>query len=143
MTLQLKIPVQKSVGASDSVLSIQITHSIAQIKLQASRLERIEAEMTEIMKFNDSVVITISGISFINGGMIFGEIHDIHRFSTPNNLLACASIYPSAYQSGNFQAKNKISKRGSKVIKYALVNAFHNVVKNNATFRTYYDAKMT
>ena len=33
-------------------------------------------------------------------------------------------------------------KRGSKVIRYALVNAAHNVVKNNSTFKAYYDAKM-
>ena len=35
-----------------------------------------------------------------------------------------------------------MSKRGSKVLRYALVNAAHNVVKNNATFKSYYDAKM-
>lgn len=34
-----------------------------------------------------------------------------------------------------------MSKRGSKVLRYALMNATHNVVKNNATFKAYYDAK--
>jgi len=34
-----------------------------------------------------------------------------------------------------------MSKRGSRVLRYALVNAAHNVVKNNATFKAYYDAK--
>lgn len=34
-----------------------------------------------------------------------------------------------------------MSKRGSHVLRYALVNAAHNVVKNNATFKAYYDAK--
>lgn len=36
-----------------------------------------------------------------------------------------------------------MSKRGSKVLRYALINVAHNVVKNNATFKTYYDIKMT
>ena len=35
-----------------------------------------------------------------------------------------------------------MSKRGSKVLRYALMNAAHNVVKNNSTFKAYYDAKM-
>ena len=35
-----------------------------------------------------------------------------------------------------------MSKRGSKVLRYALVNAALNVVKNNATFKDYYEAKM-
>ena len=34
-----------------------------------------------------------------------------------------------------------MSKRGSRVLRYTLVNAAHNVVKNNATFKAYYDAK--
>lgn len=71
--------------------------------------------------------------------MILGEIGDIHRFPTPNKPLAFAGLDPSVYQSGNFQAKRtKIPKRGSRVLRYALVNATHDVVKNNATFKTYY-----
>lgn len=75
--------------------------------------------------------------------MILDEIGDIHRFSCPNKLLAYAGLDPSVYQSGNFKAKKtKMSKRGSKVLRYALINAAHNVVKNNDTFKAYYDAKM-
>ena len=140
---QLRVLAQKSVGASDSALSIQITHTIAQIELLNDQLDKIETEMTEIMKYNDSVIMTIPGIGYINGGMILGEIGDIHRFSSPNKLLAYAGLDPSVYQSGNFQAKKtRMSKRGSKILRYALVNAAHNVVKNNATFEAYYDAKM-
>ena len=133
---------QKSVGANDSAISIQITQTIQQIELLDSQLEKIEAEMTDIMKFNDSVIMTIPGIGYINGGMILGEIGDIHRFSNPNKLLAFAGLDPSVYQSGNFQAKTtRMSKRGSRVLRYALVNAAWNVVRNNATFKAYYDAK--
>jgi transposase len=140
---ELRALAQKSVGASDSALSIQITHTIAQIELLDSQLERVEAEMTEIMEFNDSVIMTIPGVGHINGGMILGEIGDIHRFSNPGKLLAFAGLDPSVYQSGNFQAKHtRMSKRGSRVLRYALINAAHNVVKNNATFKAYYDAKM-
>ena len=143
MAKELRVLAQKSVGACDSALSIQITHSIAQIELLDSQLKQVEAEMTDIMKFNDSVLMTIPGIGSINGGMILGEIGDIHRFASPGKLLAFAGLDPSVYQSGNFQAKRtRMSKRGSRVLRYALMNAAHNVVKNNATFKAYYDAKM-
>lgn len=140
---ELRVLAQKSVGASDSALSIQITHSIAQIELLDSQLNSVEAEMTQIMKFNDSVIMTIPGIGYINGGMILGEIGDIHRFQSPSRLLAFAGLDPSVYQSGNYSAKRtRMSKRGSRVLRYALVNAAHNVVKNNATFKDYYNKKM-
>ena len=139
----LRVLAQKSVGASDSALSIQVTQTVSQIELLDSQLESIEREMTDIMMFHDPIIMTIPGIGYINGGMILGEIGDIHRFSNPNKLLAFAGLDPVVYQSGNFKAtRTRMSKRGSRVLRYALINAAHNVVKNNAVFKAYYDAKM-
>ena len=114
---ELRVLAQKSVGANDSAISIQITQTIQQIELPDSQLDKIEAEMTNIMKFNDSVIMTIPGIGYINGGMILGEIGDIHRFSNPNKLLAFAGLDPSVYQSCNFQDKTtRMSKCDSRVL---------------------------
>lgn len=140
---QLRVLARKSVGSPDSALSIQVVHAIEQIELLDSQLNHVEAEMTDIMKYLDSVIMTIPGIGYINGGMILGEIGDIRRFPGSKQLLAFAGLDPSVYQSGNFQAKRtRMSKRGSKVLRYALMNSAHNVVKNNSTFKAYYDAKM-
>ena len=139
---ELRILAQKSVGINDSSLSIQITHTIEQIELLDSQLFSTELEMANIVTCLHSVIMTIPGIGAVNGGMILGEIGDIHRFSEPKKLLAFAGLDPSVRQSGNFQAsKTRMSKRGSKVLRYALINAAHNVVKNNSTFKAYYDAK--
>ena len=98
--------------------------------------------MANLVTCLHSVIMTIPRIGFINGGMILGEIGDIHRFSEPKKLLAFAGLDPSVHQSGNFQTqRTRMSKRGSRVLRYALINAAHNVVKNNATFKAYYDAK--
>lgn len=140
---ELRVLAQKSVGTCDSALSLQVTQSIEQIELLDKQVQTVESQMEQLVRFQDSVIMTIPGISYINGGMILGEIGDITRFSNPNKLLAFAGLDPSVYQSGNFNASHtKMSKRGSKVLRFALMNAAHNVVKNNATFRTYYDKKM-
>ena len=139
---ELRVLAQKSVGVNDSSLSIQITHTIEQIELLDSQLFHTELEMANLVTCLHSVIMTIPGIGFINGGIILGEIGDIHRFSEPKKLLAFAGLDPSVHQSGNFQAqRTRMSKRGSRVLRYALINAAHNVVKNNATFKAYYDAK--
>lgn len=139
---ELRVLAQKSVGVSDSSLSIQVTQTIEQIELLDRQLFHTELEMANIVTCLHSVIMTIPGIGSTNGGMILGESGDIHRFSTPGKLLAFAGLDPSVYQSGNFQAKKtRMSKRGSLVLRYALMNAAHNVVKNNATFKAYYDAK--
>lgn len=57
-------------------------------------------------------------------------------------MLAFAGLDPCVYQSGNFQVKKtRMSKRGSRTLRYALVNAVWNVVRNNSTFEAYYNAK--
>ena len=140
--LELRVLAQKSVGTADRSLSIQITQSIAQIELLDSQLDAVESEMKDIVTSLDSVIMTIPGIGPINGGMIIGEIGDINRFSKPRKLLAFAGLDPSVYQSGNFIAKKtKMSKRGSSTLRYALMNAAHNIVKYNQTFKEYYDSK--
>lgn len=140
--LELRVLAQKSVGTADRSLSIQITQSIAQIELLDSQLDAVESEMKDIVTSLDSVIMTIPGIGPINGGMIIGEIGDINRFSEPRKLLAFAGLDPSVYQSGNFIAKKtKMSKRGSSALRYALMNAAHNIVKYNQTFKEYYDSK--
>ena len=139
---ELRILARKSVGSSDKALSIQVTQSIEQIQLLDRQLEQVESQMTDIMLGLDSLIMTIPGIGYINGGMIIGEIGDIHRFPSSKQLLAFAGLDPAVYQSGNFRAsRTRMSKRGSRVLRYALINAAHNVVKNNQVFHAYYDAK--
>ena len=142
--VELRVLAQKSVGSSDNSLSIQITQSIEQIELLDRQIELLESEMADIVKSLDSVIMTIPGIGYVNGGMILGEIGDIHRFNSPSQLLAFAGLDPTVYQSGNFEAKNtRMSKRGSRTLRYALVNAAHNVVMCNKTFKAYYDQKIS
>ena len=41
--------------------------------------------------------MTVPDIGYINGGMILGEIGNIHRFSRPGKLLAFAGLDPCVY----------------------------------------------
>jgi transposase len=141
---ELRILAQKSVGCNDSSISTQITQTIELIELLDNQVHDIESEMELIVNSLDSVIMTIPGIGFINGGMILGEIGDITRFSNPSKVLAFSGLDPTVYQSGNFNASHtKMSKRGSRPLRYALINAAHNVVRNNKTFKDYYDQKIS
>ena len=141
---ELRILAQKSVGCNDSSISTQITRIIQLIELLDSQVHDVESEMELIVNSLDSVIMTIPGIGFINGGMILGEIGDITRFSNPSKVLAFSGLDPTVYQSGNFNASHtKMSKRGSRPLRYALINAAHNVVRNNKTFKDYYDQKIS
>ena len=99
----------------------------------------IEATVDEL----DSVIMTVPGIGKLNGAVILGEIGDIKRFSDSSKLLAYAGLAPVINQSGKFNAKRtRMSKRGSKLLRYPLINATWNVSLNNDTIKRYYDSKI-
>ena len=139
----LKSLAASSVGVKNTYISIQITQTIAQIELIESQISELEQIICKAMDELDSVIMTVPGIGKLNGAMILGEIGDIHRFSHPSKLLAYAGLDPVVNQSGKFNAKHtRMSKRGSKVLRYALINAAWNVSLNNDTFKRYYDSKI-
>ena len=141
---ELRILAQKSVGCNDSSISTQITQTIELIELLDRQVHDVESQIELIVNSLDSVIMTIPGIGFINGGMILGEIGDITRFSNPSKVLAFSGLDPTVYQSGNFNASHtRMSKRGSRPLRYALINAAHNIVRNNKTFKDYYDQKVS
>lgn len=140
--IALKSLAKSSVGTGNASVSIQITHSIAQIELLKKQIVELDTAITSIMIETNSIILTIPGIGFINGAMILGEIGDISRFSNPSKLLAYAGLDPTVNQSGKFNAKStRMSKRGSKLLRYALINAAWNVSLNNKTFNDYFTLK--
>jgi Transposase and inactivated derivatives len=142
--VSLKELAAQSVGTKNDTLSLQIKQSIIQIELYTQQLKEVESSIHELMDVIDSVIKTIPGVGTLNGAMILGEIGDIRRFEKPCQLLAYAGLDPSVYQSGNFSAsRTRMSKRGSKLLRYALINAAWQTSLSNKTFKDYFDLKIS
>jgi len=140
--IRLKELASNSVGINNPSLSIQIKHAIDQIELFTGQINEIENLYKSILDSTNSPILTIPGMSYIQAAPILACIGDINRFNHPCQVLAYAGLDPSVIQSGNFNARStRMSKRGSGMLRYALVYSAHNVVKNNSTFRDYYLSK--
>lgn len=66
---------------------------------------------------------TINGIGYFLGLLIVSEIGDINRFLYVKKLCSYAGICPSTYSSGGKTRHGKITKRGSKYLRWALIQA--------------------
>lgn len=138
----LKSLAKSSVGVKNRLSSIQIPHTIAQIELLEQQVSEIDKQIKSLMQELNSVIMTIPGISYIDGTMILGEIGNINRFSKPCKLLASAGLDPPVHQSGNFNASHtRMSKRGSKILRFALINAAWQLTLHDNTFNDYYNLK--
>lgn len=138
----LKSLAKSSVGVKNTYISIQITQTIAQVELLEQQIDELNNTIKEIMQQLDSVIMSVPGIGAIDGAIILGEIGNIDRFDKPCKLLAYAGLDPTVCQSGKFTAKStKMSKRGSKILRYALINAAWQLTLNDKTFNDYYELK--
>ena len=137
--IRLRELAKSSVGIDNPSLSLQIKHAILQIELYSEQIAEVETLYRKILDELDSPILTIPGMSYNQAAVIIGCIGDINRFKHSCQLLAYAGLDPSVIQSGNFQARStRMSKRGSGMLRYALVYSAHNVAKNNKTFNDYY-----
>ena len=133
---------KNSIGIDNPAMCIQIQFLIKQIDLLDTQITSIDSEIKCIMDTLNSKILTVPGIGYTLGAMILSEIGDISKFSNPTKLLAYAGLDPSVKQSGCFCATNtKISKRGSKHLRYAITYASTIIIHNNDTFYQYYTTK--
>ena len=139
----LKRLAKQSVASGSRDMSLQIQLTIPQIRLVEEQVKAGEKQIETIYNALDSVIQTVPGIGTITGAIILSEIGDIKRFSNPGQLIAFAGLDPVVRQSGKFKASStRMSKRGSPLLRFALVQAAWHVADNNETFRAYYQEKL-
>lgn len=139
----LKTLARSSVGVDNPALTLQIRLAIEQVELYSKQIEVTEKQIDDLLLPMESPILTIPGMGHIQAAVILSSLRNIHRFDHPCKVLAFAGLDPVVRQSGNFKARTtRMSKRGNSLLRYALILASHNVVRNNAVFSAYYLKKI-
>jgi transposase len=122
---------------------------VRSIRFNLDELEKIEREISGLMKGLGFQLETMPGIDVVTAAELVAEIGDIHRFPTPDKLARFAGIAPIFAGSGG-KGRNYKSKQGNRVL--------HDIIKNlavrqvavtkgkkeprNPYFFSYYEQKM-
>lgn len=142
--LEIRDAARKSVGTASSATSLEIKHAIQQIQLLKKEIAEIEAKIKEITDAMASPILSIPGIKYRMGAIILAEIGDFSNFDSPDKILAYAGLAPSVHQSGKMNsagAYSHMEKRGSKYLRYALINAAKYVCKWIPEYGSYLEKK--
>lgn len=133
---------RQSIGSYLPAKSLELKHTIKLIYELNEEIAEIDAEIKKIMDIIDSPILSIPGIGINLGAIIIAEIGDFSRFDNPDKILAFAGCSPSTYQSGQLYSSHaKMEKRGSKYLRWALMNAAAYVCKWEPTFDEYLSKK--
>ena len=112
---------KNSIGIDSDILSFQLTQLIKRLKSLNSEIHEYDSMIKSYVDKINSNILTIPGIGYTTAGIILGEIGDISRFQGPDKLTSFCGLDIEVYESGKFKATNhKISKKGSKYLRYAL-----------------------
>ena len=141
--IELRDAARSSIGSEMPAKSLELKHTIHLIGELNSEIKEIEAEIKRIMDEINSPILTIPGISYRMGAMIIAEIGDFSRFDSPDKILAYAGVSPSTYQSGKLgSCYSHMEKRGSRYLRYALINAAKYVSHWDESFNAYLQKKL-
>lgn len=80
-----------------------------------------------------NILLSIPGIAETTATSIIGELGDIRRFQSANQINAFIGIDLRHYESGNFLAKERISKRGNPYARKILFKCIHNIASASHT----------
>lgn len=84
------------------------------------------------------LLMTMPGISFYSALLILSEIGDINRFPSAGHLASYAGLVPSVYSSGGKTRMGRITKTGSKYLRWVLVENSHHAVRGTRRFEELY-----
>ena len=142
--IEIKSLASNSIGLHSIATGFELQQTLrvlSTLYVEIDALDKlIKAQMLQI----NSPILTIPGISFALGSVILSEIGNIDNFANPAKLLAFAGLEPAAYQSGNFVAnQTSMVKRGSKYLRWAILQAALLASQYDPTFKAYATKKLS
>ena len=141
--LEIRNAARTSVGSTSATTSLELRQTIRLIREYDALIGEIEASIQQLMNEIDPPIISIKGIGFRMGSIILAEVGDFSRFSNPDKVLAYAGLSPSTYQSGQLESSHsKMEKRGSRYLRYAIIQATKYVCRWEPVFAEYLAKKL-
>lgn len=139
---EIREAARRSISTYLPAKSLELKHTINLVRELTIEIDEIETEIKKIMDAIDSPILSIPGISYAIGSMIVSEIGDFSRFDSPDKILAYAGCSPTTYQSGQLYSSHAtMEKRGSKYLRWALMNAARYVCSWEPTYAAYLEKK--
>lgn len=139
---EIREAARRSISTYPPAKSLELRHTIKLIRELNAEVAEIETEIKNIMDSIDTPTLSVPGISYALGAVIVSEVGDFSRFDNPDKLLAFAGCSPSTYQSGQIYSTHaKMEKRGSKYLRWALMNAARYVCSWEPTYAAYFEKK--
>src|SRR4051794_5977956 len=114
-------------------------HLRGQLKDLAAQLKRFAAEAPTAEAEARAVLKTIPGVGPVTIDVVVSELGDVGRFGNAKKACAYAGLVPAVRASGGKAKELGITKAGSPLLRWALVEASWRLVRRSARWRSIYE----
>ena len=136
--LEIRELASRSIGLDSQATGFELRQAIRLVQGVQEEIDALDDEIGKVMREIDSPVLSIPGVGYVLGAILLAEIGNIENFDNPAKLLKFAGLEPSVYESGKYKASDTpMVKRGSKYLRWALLQAARLVAYRDKTFAAY------
>lgn len=118
----------------------EVGDQLERLDLLEQQLQELDQEIRQRGKADAvaQALQTLPGIGAFIALLLVAEIGDLRRFPSAKHLVSYMGLAPSLYASGERRWTGQITKQGSSLLRWALVQAAH-VAGRSARFAAYYE----
>jgi len=138
-------------GRAKDARAITLRMLLGHIQNLSTSIEELESEIKDILSPSDKDgsspgenILSMKGVGEKTLAAILSYLgSDGSNFSSSKAAVGYVGFYPKIYESGQTKRDNTISKRGPKVLRWALYMAAVASLKHNKEMRTLYHKKLS
>jgi transposase len=125
-------------AAKELILSEKIS-TLLYLQEKKERITEVLIETCESLRIEELEIIkSLDGVSDITGTSFLAEIGDIKNFTSYKHIIAFAGLDPSIHQSGHYEGRSTISKRGNRHLRRIIFIMTLCAVRCKNVFREYF-----
>jgi len=133
-----KTSVASSSAAKELILSEKVS-TLLYLQEKSNRITEVLIETCESLRIEElDIIRSIDGVSDITGSTFLAEIGNISNFVSYKHLIAFAGLDPSIHQSGQYEGRSTISKRGNRHLRRVIFLITLCAVRSKNVFREYF-----
>jgi transposase len=126
-----KLPVSKADRFVLDQLRVEWAHHLTQLRAADQRLRQFARQASTAEAEARQVLGSIPGVGQVTVDIVVSEIGDVHRFRSIPEVVAYAGLAPARRESAGKAKDLGITKEGSRLLRWALVEAAWRLVRQS------------
>lgn len=131
----------RSLQFESSLDRLMLDNYLEHIESLGRQIKAVDQEILAKASEDEDVrlLLSLTGVSIYTALLLKSEIGDIKRFPNYKKLVSWAGLAPSMHQSGDVEYYGRITKQGSKMIRWIMVESARIAVNHDPRLRAFYE----